>query len=122
MTFENVFWPDSQLLSIQIEYNQANILVWNDVLQKKLLIKCTGFAGMTNLCIWDDTIIYKASIKQVYDSDNEFITNLFTAYSKDTDYGGRTLNSILLELKIELTNNIPFMIYCQKVEVLCCDI
>ena len=117
MKFENIYWPDSQLIRIQIEYNQANLIIWNDALQKQILVKCFCFAGITNLCIWDDTIIMDAQVYPVYDSDNEFVRNLYTAYSKDIDYGGRSLSCGLLELKIELVNYIAFSVYCQKIEV-----
>lgn len=117
MKFEEIFWPDSQLVRIQIEYDQANLLIWNDVLQKQLIIKCSGFVGITNLCIWDDTIIKSANVRRICKLENEFICNLYKAYSKNKDYGGRSLNRGLLELKIELINEIPFMVYCQNIEV-----
>ena len=118
MKFENLYWPDSQLTTIQIEYDRANLVIWNDALQKRLSVECSGFAGITNLCIWDDTIILNANVYQVCDPHNEFLRNLYTAYSKDKDYGGRSLSSGLLELRIELVNYIPFSVYCQKIEVI----
>jgi hypothetical protein len=72
---------------------------------------------MTNLCIWDDTIIAGTSVQPAGDADNEFLRNLYTAYSKNKDYGGRSLGDGLLEMKIELVNGISFRVYCQKIEV-----
>lgn len=121
MKFENLYWPDSQLTTIQIEYDRANLVIWNDALQERLSVECSGFAGITNLCIWDDTIIMSASVYPVCDADNEFLSNLYTAYSKDKDYGGRSLSGGLLELRIELANYISFSVYCQKIEVIECN-
>lgn len=117
MKFESIFWPDSQLVKIQIEYNYAGLVIWNDVLQKHLLVKCSGFAGINNLCIWDDTIILNANVYPVGDVDNDFVRNLYKAYDRDVDYGGRVLSSGLLELRIELVNYISFSVYCQKIDV-----
>ena len=118
MDFLNINWPDSDVENINIEYDLATLVIWNDTLQKRLFVECSGFAGITNLCIWDDTIIMSASIHPVHDMDNEFVRNLYTAYSKNKDYGGRSLSDGLLELRIELANHISFSVYCQKIEVI----
>lgn len=118
MDFFTIDWADSNLENIYIEYDHATLAIWNDTLQKRLSVECSGFAGITNLCIWDDTIIMNASVYSVCDLDNEFVRNLYTAYSKNTDYGGRSLNGGMLELRIELANYISFSVYCQKIEVL----
>ena len=118
MKFENIYWPDSQLATIQIEYDRANLVIWNEVLKKRLSVECSGLAGITNLCIWDDTIIMSASVYPVCDADNEFLNNLYTAYSKNKDYGGRYLGEGLLEMRMELVNGIFFRVYCQKIEVI----
>ena len=118
MSFQDYCWADSDIENITIEYDHASLIIWNDTLQKNLSIECFGFAGITNLCIWDDTIITTASIHTVCDTENEFLTNLYAAYCKNRDYGGRSLCNGLLELRIELSNYIPFSIYCQRIEVI----
>ena len=118
MKFHDYYWADSDIESINIQYDLATIVIWNDALQKMLSVECSGFAGITNLCIWDDTIIMSASVYHACNADNEFLSNLDSAYSKNKDYGGRSLGSGLLELKIELANYISFSIYCQKIEVI----
>ena len=50
--------------------------------------------------------------------DDDFVLNLYSAYSENTDYGGRFLNQGLIELRIELINHIAFSIYCQKIDVI----
>ena len=117
MRFENIYWPDSQLITIRIEYDKARFIIWNDILQKRLLVECSGFAGITNLCIWDDTIIMNANVYPVKDSGDGFVHDLYVAYDKNADYGGRSLSNGLFELRIELVNNIPFSVFCQKIEV-----
>lgn len=118
MNFQDFYWADSDIESIIIEYDHATLVIWNDALQKRLSVECSGFAGITNLCIWDDTIIMSTSVYPVYDTDNEFLRNLYTSYSKNKDYGGRSLGTGLLELRIELANYISFSVYCQKIEVI----
>ena len=118
MNFHDFYWADSDIESINIEYDHATLVIWNDALQKRLSVECSGFAGITNLCIWDDTIIMSASMYPVCDTDNEFLSNLYAAYSKNKDYGGRSLGNGLLELRIELANYISFSVYCQKIEVI----
>lgn len=117
MDFMYFNWADSDLESIRIEYDRATLVIWNDILQERLSIECSGFAGITNLCIWDDTIIMSANVHTVDSLDNEFVRTLYGAYSKDKDYGGKSLNDGLLELRIELANYISFSVYCQKIDV-----
>ena len=117
MNFLNYDWAESDIENIYIEYDHAKLLIFNDTCKKRLSVDCYGFAGINNLCMWDDTIIMNARILPVCRSDNEFICNLYAAYDENTDYGGRSLKNGLWELKIELVNGITFSIYCQKIEV-----
>ncbi len=114
-------FADSCIEKINIEYDLAAITVWSAALKKRVFIECSGLAGITNLCIWDDTIITEADVFPVFNEDNDFLRNLYQAYSKGMDYGGRKLDTGFLELKIELSNHIPFSIYCQNIEVRECD-
>ena len=118
MDFQDFYWADSDLESIHIEYDHATLVIWNDALQRRLSVECSGFAGITNLCIWDDTIIMSASVSPICDTNNEFLRNLYSAYDKNVDYGGRSLDNGLLELRVELVNHISFCVYCQKIEVI----
>ena len=117
MNLINYSWADSDLERIQVEYDQAVLTVWNDAIQKRVLIKCSGLAGITNLCIWDDTIILDANLYTVVDINNDFLCQLYGAYDKNYDYGGKVLNKGLLELKITLSNNIAFSVYCLEIDV-----
>ena len=117
MDFLNFNWADSNIESINIEYDIAVLKIWNDVLQKLMIVKCSGFAGITNLCIWDDTIITSTSLCSAKEDNDEFVKTLYKAYDKHYDYCGRSLEKGLLKLKVELVNNIAFNIYCQEIVV-----
>ena len=51
MNISNINWADSDLENITIEYDHASLVIWNDTLQKRLSVECSGLAGITNLCI-----------------------------------------------------------------------
>lgn len=114
----SIFWADSNIEKITIEYNCAQLYVFNSALQRNLRLNCTGFIGLTNLCIWDDQIIEDAEFHQVSEDENTpFLQMLFSAYDKNFNYGERWLNQGILEVRIKLVNGITFSIYCQKVDV-----
>ena len=117
MDFWNYDWADSDLDHIHIEYDRATLAIFNDTLQKKLFVECIGFAGITNLCIWDDTIILDTRLNPVCEPNDAFMRNVYAAYNTDEDYDGRSLRNGMMELRITLVNNISFSIYCQKVQV-----
>lgn len=118
MKFESIYWPDSQLIKIQIQYNYASLLIYNDALQKKLLIECSGLAGVTNLCIWDDMIIMEAQVSPADNTNTDFMRNMYTVYDRNADYGGRLLSNGMQELRMEFENHIAFSVFCQKIQVI----
>ena len=118
MSINNYEWADSNIESILIEYDKASLVIWNDSIGRNVTVVCSGFAGITNLCIWDDTIIESAEVHSVEEGTEGFVDVLFEAYDKDYDYGGRKLKNGLLELRILLVNKIPFSLYCQSIHVL----
>ena len=115
--FAEIDWADSSIKSILLEYDKATLKIWNDALQKYLRVECSGLAGITNLCIWDDTIIFDSEIYPVDHVNSDFLKNLFVAYDKDFDYGGRSLSDGLIEWRVELVNNISFSLYCLRIAV-----
>lgn len=118
MNFSSFCWADSDLEKIQIEFDHAALTIWNNVLQKRLIVHCWGLAGITNLCIWDDTTIINSEIAPVTHQRDIFVQNLFAAYKANYNYGGRSLDTGLLALRIELSNHIQFIVYCQSIDVL----
>ena len=118
MHFQNIDWADSEIAKIEIEYNCAKLFVYNDTLQKNVIVNFAGFIGLTNLCMWDDQIIDYAEVRELKDDDSaEFTKMLFSAYNKYTDYGERCLGDGIFEVRIRLINQITFSIYCQSIEV-----
>lgn len=117
MNFMDVNWADSNIEYINIEYNKATVLIWNEILQKRFSVHCLGLVGLTDLCIWDDTIITNAAVYPHFDSDNDFLRNLYMAYDKNYNYGGRSLSEGVLEMRVELVNHISFSIYCLRIDV-----
>ncbi len=117
MNFNEFDWTDSILEKIIIEYDKAILIIVNNSLQQRLYVQCTGLVGITNLCIWDDTIIMNAEIKSIENNNTEFIRNLYLAYDRNFDYGGRSLNEGILDLCVELSNYIAFSVFCLKVDV-----
>ena len=117
MNINDYAWADSNIEGISIEFDKATIEIWNYSIDRKLSIVCSGLAGITNLCIWDDTIIESVELKPVSEYNTEFLRSLLNAYDKDYDYGGKMLKNGLLELRVLLVNKIPFSVYCQSITV-----
>lgn len=119
MNFSSIDWADSNIERIEIEYNCAKLIVFNDALQKQLIIKFDGFIGLTNLLIWDDQIIDHAEVHEIQDNDSApFIQLLFATYDKNFNYGERWLNKGILEVQIHLVNNTSFSLYCQSIDII----
>ena len=118
MNFYDIDWADSDIEKIEIEYNCATLFVYNDTLQKQLIVKFNGFIGLTNLLIWDDQIIDHAEVQEIQDNNSTpFIQMLFATYDKDFNYGERWLNKGILEVQIHLVNHTFFSLYCQSIDI-----
>ena len=121
MQVNEVFWADSSIEEINIKYDILIIKVFNDALNKLVNIVCKKFAGLTNLCLWDDTDILNVKLEKA--SDESFYNDILKAYTNkhgklDNSNKDRTLESGLLKLTITLTNGILSEIYCQSVEII----
>ena len=120
MNFLEIDWADSSLDKVEIEYDLAKLTFFNDTFQKNMTVVCTGLAGISNLCIWDDTAVYNWDLAPVTDRSNPFLQDLYASHDEHFDYGfGNPVRKLtdLLELKMQLSNNIWFYVYCLKVEV-----
>ena len=117
MNFLEIDWADSSLEKVEIEYDLAKLTFFNDTFQKNMTVVCTGLAGISNLCIWDDTDINAWNLAPVTDRSNPFLQDLYASHDDRFDYGVNRRLTDLLELKIQLSNNIWFYVYCLKVEV-----
>jgi len=117
MNFLEIDWADSSLEKVEIEYDLAKLTFFNDTFQKNMTVVCTGLAGISNLCIWDDTAVYNWDLSPVTDRSNPFLQELYTSYDDRFDYGPDRRLTDLLELKMQLSNDMWFYVYCLKVEV-----
>ena len=115
----DVDWIDSQLEKITIEYDKAELLVECD--SGNYVITCTGLIGLTNLCIWDDTIIENICVKNADPSSDSYLQTVFSNYDKDFDYGGRILGENILILSVSIINNTVFDLYCKQISVCVVD-
>lgn len=120
MKFNEIIWADSSIEEINIKYNELMIKVFNEDLKKIVNIACKNFAGLTNLCLWDDVDIFNARLEKA--TNELFYNNILKSYRDtqgkfDNTNKNRTLDNGLLKLTITLTNGIDCEIYCQSVEV-----
>ena len=111
----DVDWIDSQLEKITIEYDKAELLVGCD--SGNYVITCTGLIGLTNLCIWDDTIIENIYVRNADPLSDSYLQNVFSHYGKDFDCGGRILGENILILSVSIINNTVFNLYCKQISV-----
>ena len=115
----DVDWIDSQLEKITIEYDKAELLVECDF--GNYIITCTGLIGLTNLCIWDDTIIENIYVRSADPQSDAYLQNVLLHYDKEFDYSGRKLGDNILILSVAIINNIVLDVYCQQISVCSID-
>jgi hypothetical protein len=108
-------WLDAEIVNILIDCDRIELLINLDItehtgLPKSTPIKliCTGVVGLTDLCMWEDTDIFKASLAEISDRNTTFLSKVSETYSLS--------NEPLLDLAVELSNHITFHIYCYGVQ------
>ena len=115
--FYNYFLPDSYIQEIKINSDKVEIDIYWEVKKKIIKIICQEVVGITDLCMWEDSIIGdNVCLKEVDYSSNDFLIRVYNAHQYVCDCG-KTLRDRLLQLSIELTNNISFCVYCYRVMV-----
>ena len=115
--FYDYNWHDSDIERIEIIENNVILSIHNDDLDSQIKITCLKTAGITNLCMWEDTIISTACLNTVSDFSGEFIQSILKAHPQYEDYDCLPVKKGLLDLAIRLTNDIVFHIYCYDVIV-----
>ena len=118
MDFTKFNWADAYVNKINIEYDCADILIGYEFFNSHYTIRCTGLAGLTNLCIWEDMEIAETQISRVNQHNSKFINSLFSVTSLLTDPVERSIKDGFFELKITLTNDTTFSVFCQRISVL----
>ncbi len=99
---------DAVIEKIEINSNKAVLHIDSDGLKIKII--CSDTVGITNICMWEDDIIYDARLSVAEDFSLPFLQNIKGAHGSDSP-----VLEGMLDLAIELTNNIVFHIYCYGV-------
>ena len=111
-------WHDGDIDRIEISSNQISIVVLNDDNDKPVTIKCHDVVGLTNLCMWEDTIICNATLECVKGELPPFLQEVKNAHLLDeVGYNNQPIRNNLLCLSIKLVNDIVFNIYCYSVDI-----
>ncbi len=122
MVFSDFFWPDSELEKMEVEYDSATLVFWNDAASCRVIVKCNQLAGLTDLCIWEDMTISESRVDKIKfedfkNTEDRFLRLIYIAHDGIPYYGGKSLSDGITRLGFKLTNGIWFYIYCQKVDV-----
>jgi len=108
--FYNYDFHDAVIEKIEINSNKTVVHVDSDGLKIKII--CSDTVGITNICMWEDDIIFDAKLSRVEDFSHTFLQNVKNAHGNDA-----SVCEGLLDLAVELTNNIVFHVYCYGVNV-----
>ena len=124
--FYNYDFADGSIESINIDYDKVELSIDLDVTQQSgtpekqpIKLICSEVVGLTDLCMWEDTIIFGAELKKVSDKNTPFLAKVFGIYpiENTSQFFDKPLKESLLDLAIEMANNITFHIYCYEVKV-----
>ncbi len=101
---------DAVIEKIEINSNKTVLHIDSDGLKIKII--CSDTVGITNVCMWEDDIIFGARLSVAEDFSIPFLQNIKGAHGSDSP-----VLEGMLDLAIELTNNIVFHVYCYGVNV-----
>ncbi len=111
-------WHDGDIEKIEISSNAINMIIRHDDYDKSIKIHCNGVVGLTNLCMWEDTIISEATLEYVNGKLSPFLQEVKDAHPLNGEfYDNQPIGNNLLCLSITLTNDIAFNVYCYDVEI-----
>lgn len=124
--FYNYDFADGSIESINIDYDRVELSIDLDVTQQSgtpekqpIKLICSEVVGLTDLCMWEDTIIFGAELKEISDKNTPFLAKVFGIYpiENTSQFFDKPLKENLLDLAIEMSNHITFHIYCYDVKV-----
>ena len=116
--FNKYYWHDTVIEKIEISSTQITILINTDDYENSITILCNEVVGLTDLCMWEDTIIYDAKLEYVNSELSPFLLKVKDSHPINGDfYNNQPIKDNLLCLSIELVNNIVFSIYCYEVKI-----
>lgn len=111
-------WHDGDIDRIEISSNQISIVILHDDYDSPITIMCHEVVGLTNLCMWEDTIINNATLESVGGNLSPFLQEVKSTHQIVGEvYNNPPIRDDLLCLSIELVNDIVFKIYCYDVEI-----
>jgi len=116
--FHKYCWHDADIEKIEISSNQIIIMINHDDYENSVKILCNQVVGLTDLCMWEDTIINDATLEYVKGEPPFFLQKIRDAHPLNGEfYDNQPIKSNLLCLSITLVNDIVFNIYCYSVEI-----
>ena len=116
--FSEYCWHDAVVEKIEISSNQISIVIQHDDYEKLIKILCNDVVGLTNLCMWEDSIISDATLEYVNGELSPFLQEVKDAHLIPGElYNNQPIRNDLLCLSITLVNDIAFSIYCYDVEI-----
>ncbi|MBE6597552.1 MAG: hypothetical protein E7641_07785 [Ruminococcaceae bacterium] len=116
--FYNYRWHDADIEKIEISSNQISIVINHDDYEDPIKILCNDVVGLTDLCMWEDTVIYDARLEYVNDELPPFLQKVKDAHFLDGEfYDNQPIKNNLLRLSIQLVNDIVLTIYCYEVKI-----
>lgn len=115
MNYNDYFWGDSILEKIEVVYDKIVITVYNDVLQKNIIVECSQCAGMTQLINWDENIIENIFLKEIPRKQHPIITKIKELYGVNSYDSEKSIEGRFFELRILLINEVSFSVICKNV-------
>lgn len=113
--YNNYFWGDSVLEELNIKYDKINITVYNNVLNKNILIECFHCAGITEIISWDENIIENIFVSKMSDSAHPMIASIKQLYGEKTYDSEKSLSGDFYELRVLLINGTDFRVICKDI-------
>ena len=110
-------WHDAVVEKIEISSNSMSIIIQLYDYEKPIKLLCNDVVGLTNLCMWEDTIIYDAKLEYINGELPPFLQEVKDAHPFSELYDNQPLRNNLLCLSIKLVNDIVFNKYYYKVHV-----
>lgn len=116
LKYNELFWGDSNIEKITIEYDKIIISIFNDVLQKEVYIECSKCIGMTNIYTWDETIIENILLDSIISEEHPMWGKIYELYGEEAYDSEKNLMHTFYEVKIVLINKLTFSVICQEVK------
>ena len=115
--FNELFWGDSTIEKIVIQYDYVVLSIFNDVLQRTLDLKCFNCLGISAIPIWDEIIIDNVIFSNFHSIQNSIWKQLYDVHNLESFVQGKNLNTDFWEIKVILVDKLSFSVFCQKFEI-----